>query len=95
MRVSEINNAICIGDTVMDKMDGDAIRTIHRFEDHGDNTACVFMTDGGVMSLAEIIFNDEEPYLAPFRTQELLSRSDLTDWLNQNYANKLLKGETK
>jgi hypothetical protein len=68
MRVSEINEAICIGDTVIDKMDDDAVRTISHFENHGDNTACVFMTDGGVMSLAEIIWNDEEPYLAPFRT---------------------------
>jgi hypothetical protein len=70
MRTSEINETICIGDTVIDKMDDDAVRTISRFQDHGDNTACVYMTDGGVMALSEIKWNDEEPYLAPFTTTE-------------------------
>jgi hypothetical protein len=70
MRVSEINEAICIGDTVIDKMDDDAVRTISHFENHGDNTASVFMTDGGVMALSEIVWNDEAPSTTPFTTIE-------------------------
>ena len=67
MRTNEINSIICCGDTVLDHLDGD-VRTIDHFHDHGDGSASVFMTDGGVMALSEIKWNDESPSRSVFRS---------------------------
>jgi hypothetical protein len=58
MRTTEINVLIFEGDLVKDNMDDGKLRRVSHFHDHGDDTASVYMTDGGVMGLDEISFND-------------------------------------
>lgn len=57
MRTNDINVLIFEGDHVLDNKDN-AVREIKRIDDHGDDTASVYMIDGGVMALSEISFDD-------------------------------------
>jgi hypothetical protein len=70
MKPREINSYIFTNDTVLDHMD-DTVRKIERFQIHDDNDASVFMTDGGVIGLKEIKWNDESPSRAIFKTGEI------------------------
>lgn len=58
MLVNEINKMIFEGDCVIDHLDNDNVREIASFQIHDKYLATVYMTDGGVMGLDEIDFND-------------------------------------
>jgi hypothetical protein len=60
MKTTEINVLIFEGDLVKDNLDDGKLRRVSHFHDHGDDTASVYMTDGGVMGLDEISFDDIE-----------------------------------
>ena len=60
MRTKDINVLIFDGDLVKDNMDEGRLRRVSEIQDHGDGTASVYMTDGGVMGLDEISLDDIE-----------------------------------
>lgn len=71
MKMSDIRETIFEGDKVLDRMDNNSVREIARFQTHDDGNVSVFMTDGGVIGLDEIHWNDAEPSLAIFETRSI------------------------
>ena len=93
MRVNEIGVLIVEGDHVIDRMDN-SVRKVSHFNDHGDNSASVYMEDGGVMALSEInandirldseVYGDNEPFFSPDHLHSMPETSKHLVYLN-NY----------